>query len=147
MRRAIRALSTSEICVGLCLLSAAAGIGADDAGTPAAASSDGGVIAAKAESDPCAAERDRVERRKAWLLARHQEQATRGFPNRKTGIPDMVAVFCEANPTHEECTLGSPPIEFWPDELTWEAQKTFEDRDPHVILLKRALDACRKRHR
>jgi len=126
------------------LLGAGSAVG-DDAGMPSAVSSDGGGTEAKAESDPCAAERDRVERRKAWLLERHREQATRGFPSPKTGIPDMVAVFCEANPTHEECTLGSPPMEFSPDELTWEAQKTFEDRDAHVILLKRALDACRKR--
>ena len=119
--------------------------GGDDAGMPSAASSDGGDTDAKAESDPCAAERERVERRKAWLLERHREQATRGFPSPKAGIPDMVAAFCDANPTHEECTLGSPPMEFSPDELTWEAQKTFEDRDAHVIVLKRALDACRKR--
>jgi hypothetical protein len=114
---------------------------------PSADLTDGGVAAAKTDADPCAAERDRVERRKAWLLERHQEQATRGFPNPKAGIPDFVAVFCEAHPAHEECKLGSPPIEFSPDELTWEAQKTLEDRDPHVIGLKRALDACRKRQR
>ncbi len=107
---------------------------------------DGGTAAAS-DPDPCAAERSRVERRKAWLLERHREQASRGPPNPKANIPNMVAIFCEANPTHEECTLGSPPIEFTPDELTWEAQKTPEDRDPHVIALKRALDACRKRNR
>jgi hypothetical protein len=38
-------------------------------------------------------------------------------------------------------------MEFSPDELTWEAQKTFEDRDAHAIVMKRALDACRKRNR
>jgi hypothetical protein len=135
-------LRRSAICLAL-FLSIAPLARADDAGT----SSDGGAAAAKAEPDPCAAERARLERRKAWLLERHQEQASRGFPDPKAGIPDMVAVYCEANPTHEECRLGPPPIEFSPDELTWEAQQTFEDRDPHVIAMKRALDACRKRKR
>jgi len=88
-----------------------------------------------------------VERRKEWLRERYREQASVGFPDPKTGIPNMTAVFCEAHPTHEECLLGEPPLVFEPDELTWEAQKTFEDRDPHVIALKRVLEACRKRSR
>src|SRR5262249_50020872 len=98
-------------------------------------------------SEPCAAELSRVERRKEWLRERYREQATRGFPDPQAGIPNMIAVFCEAHPSDEDCSLGDPPVEFAPDELTWEAQKTFEDRDPHVILLKRALEACRKRRR
>lgn len=107
--------------------------GAPDAGSP------------EQVGEPCAAERNRVERRKAWLGERYREQAAKGFPDPKAGIPNMMAVFCDANPSHEECTLGNPPIEFTPDELTWAAQQTFEDRDPHVIALKRALAACRRK--
>jgi hypothetical protein len=59
----------------------------------------------------------------------------------------MVAVYCEEHPNDEQCTLGPPPIEFSPDELTWEAMKTPEDRDPHVIRMKRDLDECRRRQR
>ena len=130
---------------GLLLCIAAAAARADDAGLTVAAS-DGGTPASPKEpgSEPCAAELSRVERRKAWLRERYREQATRGFPDPKAGIPNMIAVFCEAHPTDEECSLGDPPLEFAPDELTWEAQKTFEDRDPHVIALKRALENCRK---
>lgn len=135
--------------VGLGLLLLIAGpMAASDGGAAASAEPpDAGAIPAQAEADPCAAERTRLERRKAWLLERHREQASRGFPDPKAGIPNMEAVFCNDNPKHEECTLGNPPMEFSPDELTWEAQKTFEDRDAHVIAMKRALDACRKRSR
>jgi len=135
----------ARIC-GLLVCIAAAYTRADDAGLTVAAA-DGGMPASPPEpsSEPCAAELSRVERRKAWLQERNREQATRGFPDPKAGIPNMIAVFCEAHPTHEECSLGDPPLEFAPDELTWEAQKTFEDRDPHVIALKRALENCRKR--
>jgi hypothetical protein len=136
--------------IGLFFFVAPVSASAEDAGASADAG-DGGTPASQAESkrsgDPCAAELGRVERRKAWLLERYQEQASRGFPNPKAGIPNMIAVFCDAHPTHEECTLGNPPMEFSPDELSWEAQKTFEDRDPHVIALKRALEACRKQSR
>jgi hypothetical protein len=137
---------TAGIC-GLLLCIAATDASAEDAGLSVAA--DGGMPASPPEpsSERCAAELSRVERRKAWLRERYGEQATRGFPDPKAGIPNMIAVFCEAHPTHEECSLGDPPLEFWPDELTWEAQKTFEDRDPHVIALKRAVEACRKRSR
>lgn len=114
---------------------------APDGGTPR----DGGEMAHRFE--PCGAERNRLERRKAWLAERYREQAAKGFPDPDKGIPNMLAVFCQANPTHEECTLGDPPSEFSPDELTWEAQQTFEDREPHVIGLKRALDRCLRRQR
>ena len=134
---------------GLGLVSLIAGLiaASDDGGSASKEPLDGGTIAVQGEVDPCAAERSRVERRKAWLLERHQEQAGRGFPDPKAGIPNMEAVYCHDNPKHEECTLGNPPMEFSPDELTWEVQKTFEDRDAHVIAMKRALDACRKRNR
>ena len=140
-------MRTAGIC-GLLLCIAAADASAEDAGLSVAAA-DGGMPASPAEpsSQPCAAELSRVERRKEWLRERYREQASLGFPDPKTGIPNMIAVFCEAHPTHEECSLGDPPLEFAPDELSWEAQKTFEDRDPHVIALKRALEACRKRPR
>src|SRR5262245_49906379 len=139
-------MRTAGIC-GLLLCIAAAAARADDAGLPAAA--DGGMAASPPQpsSQPCAAELSRVERRKEWLRERYREQASLGFPDPKTGIPNMIAVFCEAHPTHEECSLGDPPLEFAPDELSWEAQKTYEDRDPHVIALKRVLEACRKRSR
>ena len=135
--------------VGLVLLLLIAGpiAASDDGGSASQEALDGGTGAVQGEADPCAAERSRLERRKAWLLERHQEQASRGFPDPKAGIPNMEAVYCNDNPKHEECTLGNPPMEFSPDELTWEAQKTFEDRDAHAIAMKRALDACRKRNR
>ena len=140
-------MRVAGIC-GLLLCIAGAAARADDAGLTVA-KADGGMPAPPREksSEQCAAELSRVERRKAWLQERYREQATRGFPDPKAGIPNMIAVFCEAHPTDEECSLGDPPLEFAPDELTWEAQKTFEDRDPHVIALKRALENCRKRSR
>jgi hypothetical protein len=135
--------------VSLGLLLSIAGLiaASDDAGSASKETLDGGTIAVQIEAEPCAAERSRLARRKAWLLERHQEQALRGFPDPKAGIPNMEAVYCKDNPKHEECTLGNPPMEFSPDELTWEVQKTFEDRDPHAIGMKRALDACRQRNR
>ena len=140
-------MRTAGIC-GLLLCIAAAAARADDAGLPTAGA-DGGMPASPPppSSEPCSAELSRVERRKEWLRERYSEQATRGFPDPQAGIPNMIAVFCEQHPSHEECSLGDPPLEFAPDELTWQAQKTFEDRDPHVIALKRARDACRKQRR
>jgi hypothetical protein len=109
---------------------------------------DAGTLASpQPPSEPCAVERSRIERRKAWLAQRRLEQEQRGFPDPKAGIPNMAAVFCQEHPGHEECMLGDPPAEFTPDELSWEAQKTFEDRDPHVIGLKRLLQACLRRSR
>lgn len=138
MRSVVRSSVLALICG---VFGSIARAGGPDGGT----TPDGGELAER--SEPCAAEKNRLERRKTWLAERYREQATKGFPDPDKGIPNMMAVFCQANPTHEECTLGDPPSEFSPDELTWEAQRTFEDREPHVIGLKRSLDRCLRRQR
>ncbi len=113
-----------------------------DAGTSTAA--DAGV----ASTDPCEARADRLARRKAWLAARRQEQFEKGGPpNPQLAIPNMVHVWCEANPDHEECQFGSVAIELTSDELTWREDSTPEDLDPHVVLMKRALEDCRRSKR
>lgn len=114
--------------------------GGRDAGAP------GGVDAGV--QDPCAAQADRLARRKAWLAERRQEQFEKGGPpNPELAIPNMVHLFCETNPDHEECQLGSVAIELTSEELTWREDSTPEDLDPHVVLMKRALQDCRARQR
>jgi hypothetical protein len=125
---------------------------ADAGATPVLANSfpaDAGAAsdAPLSAQSPCGAEEARIERRKAWLRARFEEQNTRGTPSPKSGIPNMIALYCEEHPKHEECTLGPPPIEFSIEELTWENQKTLEDRDTQVIKMKRQLADCRRRQR
>lgn len=95
--------------------------------------------------DPCAEQERRIQQRKAWLSDRLQEQAVRGMPNPRTGIPNTTAIYCEQHPNDEQCQIGPAPSSFEPDELTLENQKTPEDRDPFVIALKRELEACRRR--
>jgi hypothetical protein len=99
------------------------------------------------ELDPCAAQEARIQRRKAWLSQRLKEQAARGMPNPQTAVPNTTGLYCEAHPKDEECAMGSAVAEFSPDELSWDSQKTPEDRDAHVIMLKRELEACRRRNR
>ena len=95
--------------------------------------------------DPCAEQEKRIQQRKAWLSDRLQEQATRGMPDPRTGVPNLTAIYCEQHPNDDQCTTGPAPSSFEPDELTLENQKTPEDRDPYVIALKRELEACRRR--
>lgn len=142
-----RALGGALVGLAALLLSAGA-----DAGRSGAAA-DGGppaVDAGRAESadaappPPCARERARLERRKAWLAARRQEQFEKGgLPDPSRGIPNMVGVYCEAHPSDEECDLGSISISVSPDELLARPDATPEDYEPHVILMKRELDGCR----
>ena len=99
----------------------------------------------KESKDPCAEQEKRIQERKAWLSDRLQEQAARGMPNPKTGVPNTTAIYCEQHPNDEQCQIGSAPSSFEPDELSLENQRTPEDRDPYVIVLKRELEACRRR--
>src|SRR5262249_51135562 len=99
---------------------------------------DGGQKAdARRESkDPCAPQEKRIQDRKAWLSRRLQEQAVRGMPNPRTGVPNTTAIYCEQHRDDPQCDVGPPPSSFEPDELSLENQKTPEDRDPYVIVLK-----------
>jgi hypothetical protein len=103
--------------------------------------------ATKRREDPCAAEEKRIEERKKWLAERSLDQAARGVPNPFTGVPNLTAIHCEQHPEDEQCRLGAPPTSFEPDELSIDAMKTPEDRDPYVIGLKRELQRCRSRFR
>src|SRR5262249_17240724 len=93
--------------------------------------------ARKELKDPCAEQEKRIQQRKAWLSDRLQEQAARGMPNPRTGVPNLTAIYCEQHPNDEQCQTGPAPSSFEPGELSLENQKTPEDRDPYVIALKR----------
>ncbi len=97
-------------------------------------------------ADPCADKKSQLEARKSWLRERFAEQAKMGAPNPRAYIPNMMGVYCESHPTDSQCKLGDPPTSFHPDELSIDVQKTPEDRDAHVIRLKRELDTCRGGH-
>jgi hypothetical protein len=108
-------------------------------------SRDGGQRSAakQGQDDPCVAQEKQIQERKAWLVKRAREQATRGVPDPYTGVPNLTGIYCEQHPQDEQCRLGPPPTSFEPDELSIEAIKTPEDRDPSVIGLKRKLEKCR----
>jgi hypothetical protein len=95
--------------------------------------------------DPCAAQEKQIQDRKAWLAKRAGEQATRGVPDPYTGIPNLTGIHCEQHPEDAQCRLGPAPSSFEPDELSIDALKTPEDRDPYVIGLKRELEKCRRK--
>jgi hypothetical protein len=99
------------------------------------------------EADRCAAEEKKVRSRRSWLSDRFADQQKRGVANAAMGIPNMTGVYCEQHPEDSQCTAPNQAIEFHPDELSVDAQMTPEDRDTQVILLKRELNACRKRLR
>jgi hypothetical protein len=99
------------------------------------------------ETARCAAEEKNLQSRRSWLSERFADQQKRGVANAAMGIPNMTGVYCEQHPQDSQCTAPNQAIEFHPDELSIEAQKSPEDRDAQVILLKRELNACRKRFR
>ncbi len=99
------------------------------------------------EADRCAAEEKKLQGRRSWLSERFADQQKRGVANAAMGIPNMTGVYCEQHPEDSQCTAPNQAIEFHPDELSVNAQMTPEDRDAQVILLKRELNACRKRLR
>ncbi len=99
----------------------------------------------KSREDPCAAQEKQIHERKAWLGNRARDQATRGVPDPYTGVPNLTGIYCEQHPEDGQCRLGPPPASFEPDELSIDAMKTPEDRDPYVIGLKRELDKCRRK--
>ena len=113
------------------------------------ARADGGLrqVEPGREADRCAAEEKKLHNRRSWLSERFVDQEKRGIANPATGIPNMTGVYCEQHPEDSQCTAPNQAIEFHPDELSVDAQKTPEDRDTQVILLKRELNACRKRLR
>ncbi len=119
--------------------------GGRDAGSEPGA--DGGAVGAVADAgplDPCAEQVARLERRRAWLLERRLEQFARGgAPNPELGIPNMIGVWCEDHPGHEECVLTPVTLEMTTEELAWRPDSTPEDRDSHVILMTRAVAQCR----
>ncbi len=114
-------------------------VGQPDAGTQ--------QVQAVLETDRCAAEEKKLRGRRTWLSDRSADQQKRGVANAAMGIPNMTGVYCEQHPDDSQCTAPNQAIEFHPDELSVDAQMTPEDRDIQVILLKRELNACRKRLR
>ncbi len=114
--------------------------------TPGAGSTkpprDGGVEKAV---DPCGDYESRLQERRSWLSDRRAEQAKRRGRFLRTQ-PSSISVYCQAHPEDPQCKLGDPPTSFHPDEVSIEAQKVPEDRDPHVIRLRRELADCHREH-
>ena len=102
-------------------------------------------------ADPCAPLVEKLEHRKSWLKERRDEQFKRGgAPDPSKAIPDMVGIWCEEHPADEECARPNISIEVSSDELAWDASLTQDDFEPHVLLMRRELEACRAkqpRHR
>ena len=121
----------------------------------AASNADAGLSAPVAAPDGgcaavgfCAAEQARLDRRVSWLRARREEQFARGGPpDPARAVPNMIGVFCEGHPSHEECQLGNVTLTATTEELAWSRDKTPEDYDAHVVLMKRALKSCLARQR
>jgi hypothetical protein len=113
------------------------------------AEADAGVrqVESGREAGRCAAEEENLQSRRSWLSKRFVDQQKRGVANPAMGIPNMTGVYCEQHPQDSQCTAPNQAIEYHPDELSIDAQKSPEDRDSQVILLKRELNACRKRFR
>jgi hypothetical protein len=131
-------LSLAALSVALLVAAAGHGEPAADAGLADGAADAGGEI------DRCAAIEARIEARRAWLAARRQEQFEKGGPpDPARAIPNMIGVWCEAHPDDEQCKLGPVTIEVRTEEVAWSPEKTPEDYDAHVILMRRELAACR----
>ena len=96
-------------------------------------------------AEVCEGLQARIERRKAWLADRRQEQFERGPVDRKRGVPDVVRLFCEAHPSDEECLLGNAVIEASVEELVWVPDAGVDEYEPHLVALRRELAECRSR--
>ena len=93
--------------------------------------------------DPCAALQARIERRRAWLAARSEEQLARGGPpNPGKGIPSAVGLYCEAHPDDEDCALSAVAVEVRAQDAVWSPDASFEDYEAHVLAMKRELFEC-----
>ncbi|MGC4113576.1 MAG: hypothetical protein QM765_02700 [Myxococcales bacterium] len=105
-----------------------------------------GLDAAAPDTGPtgrCAAQLARVERRRAWLGERRVEQFNLGGPpNPKKGIKNAVNLFCEAHPGDEDCALYNVPVTLHAEELAFNPDAGFDDYEPHLVVMKRALLEC-----
>ncbi|MGI5862658.1 MAG: hypothetical protein ACOX6T_11455 [Myxococcales bacterium] len=97
-------------------------------------------------ADLCGQLEQRLARRFEWLRARRQEQFELGGPpDPAKGILSAIALWCQEHREDEDCKLDGVTIELRPEELAWSPEKTPEDYDAHVILMKRELNQCRKK--
>ncbi len=121
---------------------------ATGAAEPAAALKAGAEASGEqpAAAGPCEPFEQRLARRVEWLRARRQEQFERGGPpDPAKGIPSAIALWCQEHPGDEDCKRGGVTIELRPEELAWNPEKTPEDYDAHVLLMKRELNQCRRK--
>ncbi len=99
-------------------------------------------------TDPCAEFSRPIERRKAFLKARREEQFARGgLPDPGRGILNATHVFCEAHPEDLDCALPPVAVMLSPDEMVWVPDASLEDYDPRVVEMRRELRACQARRR
>ncbi len=97
---------------------------------------------------PCAAQQARVERRRAWLAARREEQFALGGPaDPRKGVRNAVHLFCEAHPGDEDCALYNVTVTVRAEELAWSPDAGIDDFEPHLVVMRRALSECLERAR
>jgi hypothetical protein len=99
----------------------------------------------KPSSDPCAAEVKKLDERRAWLEKRAKDQSKIGIANPGAAVPNAAGLYCDKHKDDPQCNV-SVPTTFQPDELTWTPGQSAMERDPSIIGLKRALNACRQVH-
>jgi len=98
--------------------------------------------------DPCLSLATQLARRKAWLVARREEQhALGGAPDPARWVPNATHLFCEGHPTDLDCTLLPEALSVSSSELSWSPDAGFEDYEPQVIRMRRELQDCRARWR
>lgn len=144
MRPLLAAAALAVAVAGASPAEPASGAGADAgvSGLDAAAGMDA------APSDPCAEFSRPIERRKAFLKARREEQFARGgLPDPKRGILNATHLYCEANPQDPDCALPPAAVMLYPDEMVWVPDASLEDYDPRVVEMRRELRACQARRR
>lgn len=95
-------------------------------------------------ADPCAEIEARLNRRRQWLQKRRIEQFARGgAPDANLGIPDVTWQWCVANPDDIDCNMPKVTVFFSTEELR--GGQAPEEYDPHVVLMRRELNTCRRR--